>query len=153
MSRCFEADREREPIMYTTKWTAVYTHSQRQRTQYTLKYTHTKRVCLWAEGVGEGLGGWYKASLKYKYWATTTEPFQHGWHCCMDMVDPCRSCGYCNNLSFTSLLSEWQYSSQYRRRWKQKACAFWLPSLYIYFHLCDISCFGGHAAILSQMFW
>lgn len=32
----------------------------------THSHTHTLRVCRWAEAVGEGLGGWYKASLKYK---------------------------------------------------------------------------------------
>lgn len=64
--------REREPIVYVSQRpprvrALTETVHLNTCTQHTLKYTHTQRVCWWAEGVGEGLGGWYKASLKYKH--------------------------------------------------------------------------------------
>lgn len=94
----------------THRDSALKTH-----TQSTHLNTHTQRVCWWAEWVGEGLGGWYKASLKYKHRATTPEPFQHGWRCCMGKVDPCRTRGYCNYLSFSSLVSERMAHNTMRR--------------------------------------
>lgn len=108
--RLFEADGKwANPVHEQKASLSARTHRDSALTtctQYTHKYTHTQRVCWWAEGVGEGLGGWYKASLKYKHRATTSEPFQHGWQCCVGKVDPCRTRECCNYLSFSSLMTE-----------------------------------------------
>lgn len=43
----------------------TYRDSALKRARSTHLNSHTHRVCRWAKGVGEGLGGWYKASSEY----------------------------------------------------------------------------------------
>lgn len=56
-----------------------------KKKKHQAQLSHTERgVCWWAEAVGEGSGGWCKASLKYKHpsdqlstWLTLVHG--HGW--------------------------------------------------------------------------
>lgn len=85
---------------------ALIVHTLSEALHLTYMHTHAHTVCWWAERVGEGLGGWYKASLKYKHQATTTEPFQHCSRWCMGNLDLCRTQGWCNYLSFGLFVNE-----------------------------------------------
>lgn len=49
----------------TSLCACAYRDSALQHARSTHLNSHTHRVCRWAKGVGEGLGGWYKASSEY----------------------------------------------------------------------------------------
>lgn len=49
----------------TSLCACTYRDSALKHAHSTHLNSHTHRVCRWAKGVGEGLGGWYKASSEY----------------------------------------------------------------------------------------
>lgn len=49
----------------TSLFACTYRDSALKHAHSTHLNSHTHRVCRWAKGVGEGLGGWYKASSEY----------------------------------------------------------------------------------------
>lgn len=64
-----EAGGERKPELHTREKASLcactYRDSALKHARSTHLNSHTQRVCRWAKGVGEGLGGWYKASSEY----------------------------------------------------------------------------------------
>lgn len=61
-----EAGGERKPELHTREKASLCACTYRDSAlKHAHLNSHTQRVCRWAKGVGEGLGGWYKASSEY----------------------------------------------------------------------------------------
>lgn len=59
--KCTQGGKKQKPSLCA----CTYRDSALKRARSTHLNSHTHRVCRWAKGVGEGLGGWYKASSEY----------------------------------------------------------------------------------------